>query len=671
MYLFSRRVLRADFWASAIVAWCYPLTGFFIFWQGNVVSSTINWLPWILLAVYQTARGGRAAPAWLALSTALVLVTGQLDVAGLVLVVSGLFGLWCLGNSYRALSRRRRLVRVVLALVAGWGLGFMLAAPNILPTVQYLHTGHRMAQRFEGKQERPPVGLVALPQVILPDMYGSTETGSFPLLSLLNESNLPESTSAAYAGVLATLVAAPLAWCRRRHRAMNLFWVALAVLGISWCLDLPVFVDLMGLPIANMLSYDRLVFASAFAILAMAAIGLDVLSKRPFAWRPAFWLPAALLLALCLWCSHQAVTLPGLLPDQIEAASGKARWIENAGDVKLAQAWFALHYQASAIWCGMGVLLWLALRFRLLKPVILVSIFGVLLLGELLWFSHGRAFEADPALYYPEIRALRSLAAAPPGRVIGLQCLPANLATAVGLSDVRGYDAVDPERWVSLLAIGADPRSTALDYSATQLLIPRLLGVTTNAVILSPVYDLLDVRYVIFRRSPPPEVKPLFQSPDYWVMENPRALPRVFIPKHVEVVPDDLERLGKLSEETFNPREVAYVETPVELPAECNGTVKIRDEVPTRISVAAQMQTAGLLVLSDLWDAGWSATVNGQQAPILRTDHAIRGVVLPPGSSEIEFRYRPASLRTGLMLAGTASLILLGWSLSLHFFKRP
>jgi len=69
---------------------------------------------------------------------------------------------------------------------------------------------------------------------------------------------------------------------------------------------------------------------------------------------------------------------------------------------------------------------------------------GVLLLGDLLWFSQGRNDQCDPALYYPEIPALRDVAGAAPGRIIGYNCFPANFAEATGLSDVRGYDAVDP-----------------------------------------------------------------------------------------------------------------------------------------------------------------------------------------------------------------------------------
>src|SRR5208283_371006 len=133
--------------------------------------------------------------------------------------------------------------------------------------------------------------------------------------------------------------------------------------------------------------------------------------------------------------------------------------------------------------------------------------------------------------------------------------------------------------------------------------------------------------YVIFRGSPPQEVKPAFQGPDYWVLENRSALPRVFVPRRVEVVADDNERLGKLALPEFNPRAVAYVETPADLPADCRGAAKITSEIPTRIVVTAQMETPGLLVLADRWDKGWRACLNGKPVPILKTNHALRGVV--------------------------------------------
>ncbi len=156
---------------------------------------------------------------------------------------------------------------------------------------------------------------------------------------------------------------------------------------------------------------------------------------------------------------------------------------------------------------------------------------GVLLLGDLLWFGHGRNYQCDPALYYPEIPALRAVAKAAPGRVIGYNCFPANFAEAVDLSDVRGYDGVDPAQWVYL--VSALPLTSIFSkwiMSRRCWLTPRMEITETNTARLSPILDMLGVRHVIFRGSPPPGVKPEFQSPDYWILENRSALPRVFVP---------------------------------------------------------------------------------------------------------------------------------------------
>jgi uncharacterized membrane protein YfhO len=85
------------------------------------------------------------------------------------------------------------------------------------------------------------------------------------------------------------------------------------------------------------------------------------------------------------------------------------------------------------------------------------------------------------------------------------------------------------------------------------------------------------------------------------------------------------------------------------------------DEVPTRVTLAVQMETPGLVVLADRWDKGWHAYLNGQEVPILHANHAIRGVVVSAGAGTLEFRYEPASFMWGLGLSGLGALILLAW----------
>jgi len=674
-YLFFRRVLGVGLWPAAVVAWCYPLTGFFVFWEGYPLGPVVIWLPWLFLAVDKTVRGARTmVAAGLSVVTGLVLTSGAPDVAGQVLLASGLFAVWGFLDAYRRQWFQPQARRAFALLALGWTLGFMLAAPHLLPLLEYTQTSSRMMRRSAGTEERPPVGLAALPQVVLPNMYGSTQQGSLPIFPK-EQRNLLESSAATYAGVLATLFAAPLAWCSRRHRSMNLFWSCLGFLALSWCLNVPGLVALLRLPGLNLMSHNRFVFAASFAILAMTAVGLEVLGQGCVQRRRWFWLPAALLAGLSAWCFYRVVFPPEPLATGLWSAILQGRpigWVRDLEGVEQVQAWFVRSYMVAAMLCGLGGVGWLILWSGKTWRPWAVPALGIILVGDLLWFAHDRSAQCDPALYYPRIPVLEDIAKATPGRIVGHDCLPATLPQTHGLRDVRGYDAVDPAPLMPLMAMAAETNSPTLNYAQTQWFIPRSQFVPPDGIRLSPVLDMLGVRYVIFRGRPPPEMHPAFQSPDYWALVNHTALSRAFVPRRVETVADDRERLSKLASPQFDPRSVAYVESPVNLPATCRGDAAIVAEIPTRITVSVKMETPGLVVLADLWDKGWRAYLGGQPVPILRTNHAIRGVVVPAGAATLEFRYEPASLAWGLRLAAFATaILLLVVGVSLWRPKRP
>jgi hypothetical protein len=669
MYFFCRQSLHVSFWPAAVCAWCYPLTAFFVLWQGFPTGLAVYWLPWIFLAVDKTVHGtSQLAVVSLSVVTFLVLTSGHSDLAVQVLLGSGIYAIWCLRDAHLGGGFHRKFRTAIVMLILGWGLGFLLAAPHLLPLLEYAQSGSRMAHRNEGVEERPPVGLAALPQVVLPDVYGTTEKGS-TFIAAAVEPNLIESASAAYTGFFATLLVAPLAWCSRRHWAMNAFWVFLAFLGLSWCLNVPGFVGLLRLPGLNMMSHNRLVFLTSFAILALTAIGLENLLQGFVNRRWWFWLPAILLVGLYGWCSYRSMVLPEPIVTQ---AGFDAFYRESWGttqittDVEQIQAWFTRHYAIMAAFCGLGFLGWLLLWFQKAGRFYLMPALAIFLMGDLLWFDHGRSAQCDPGLYYPGIPALNQVAQSVPGRVIGYRCLAASLAAMQGLNDIRGYDSVDPAHMVNLLETMAKPGSRS-SYAATQFLAPKGRFSPPNTVSLAPVLDMLGVRYVVFRGVPPQSIHPVFQSNDYWVLVNSNALPRAFVPKSVKTIANGDEELMALASPQFNPADVAYVESPVELPALCRGTAAITNEIPTRITVLAHMETPGLVVLADNWDKGWRAYWNGKPVPILRANYAVRGVVVPAGTGTLEFVYRPASLILGLWLAGLAVIVLVGWLIAIKF----
>jgi hypothetical protein len=667
-YVFFRRVLRVGFWPAAICAWCYPITAFFVLWQGFATSGGVYWLPWLFAAVDASVRRRSwLGPIGLAVATTLALISGHVDVGAQVVLGSGLFGLWRLVER-ASRGRWARAGKSLMRLAAGWLLGFMLAAPAILPVMEYTWTSARMAYRAAGREERPPVGLAELPELALPDIYGSTQRDSFYLFPE-GQQNLQESVSAAYSGVTMLLLFAPLASCSRRHCRMNLFWEGLALFGLSWCLNLPGVVTLLRLPGLKLLSHDRLVFLTCFAVLALAATGLDALRRGAVKWRTYFWLPLGILVALIGWSIFRSLVLPERLEVDLPALISQGQTVRNVHDlegVARVQSWFVTRYLSGAFWCGVALAGWFWLRKRSRSasagPFRLSSaqFCGVAapLMADLLWFGSGRSVRSDWALYYPRVPVLEAVAKDSNARMIGFECLPPALSAICGLRDVRGYDSIDPASIMDLLAIGCKEGGFRPEYAAAQWLAPKATMTPDGNVRLSPVFDMLAVRYVILRGASRPEARPRFQGDDYWVEENPAALPRVFVPKRVELAPQKEERLARLSVADFNPREVAYVESAVDLPQSCEGEGQLVEEIPTHLKISLKMKTPGMAVLSDLWDKGWKAYLNGKPVPILRVNHALRGVLAPPGESNLEFKYQPGSLALGMKLSIAAALVL-------------
>jgi hypothetical protein len=70
----------------------------------------------------------------------------------------------------------------------------------------------------------------------------------------------------------------------------------------------------------------------------------------------------------------------------------------------------------------------------------------------------------------------------------------------------------------------------------------------------------------------------------------------------------------------------------------------------TPISVEASVECDGpcLVVVAQPWAPGWSATVDGEAVPLVRTNIAGLGAVKPAGRHPVAFEYRPWSWRGGV-----------------------
>jgi hypothetical protein len=652
VWLFLRRSLNLSYPAAALASWCAPLLGFMTLWHGFSTLAAACWFPWLLLAINATIKkpGGWGLVAT-ALLTALVLMSGHIGLAGLVLLTAGFYAVWRLIESAWA-KEWPRVVFAAPAITAGWLLGFAISAAVLLPFLDYVRTGVRVDSQLEGLDERPPQGLAALPAILRPDVYGGgtrangTNLASVPLI---------ESSSCAYAGLVAALWLAPLAWSRRSLRPQTIFWSLIVLVALGWTLSIPGIVDVLRSkplrPLAP-LSYNRWAFAGSLALLILAAIGLDSLTRGSLRFRWWWSLPSFATGIFFCWF--------------VGRLFGVTRQLDAQG--------FSSSLLIGAGLCLVVLVAWiLTFRDGRYARWTRLALVGLLPL-ELFGFAWGERRQADRNLYFPPVPILEKLADLPQGRIWGVGCLCPNLNLMCGLEDVRGYDAVDPVRYFKLFQLACDKESSSQYPEGRTIMAQPGGSFDERGLKLHPVADLLNVRYLIFRDPPRTGLPILLHQDDYWIIENPSVLPRAFVPASAQVVKSDEEALARMTGFDFDPRKTVLVADELSLPSEMKGTASVRYETPTRLSLEVEMQTPGLVLLSNRWDPGWSAQIDGSPSPTYCVDYALRGFRVPAGKHTIVSTYTPPSLRKGLTItaAGGGALLLCAiWQLASRRRRGP
>ena len=95
---------------------------------------------------------------------------------------------------------------------------------------------------------------------------------------------------------------------------------------------------------------------------------------------------------------------------------------------------------------------------------------------------------------------------------------------------------------------------------------------------------------------------------------------------------------------------------------------------PNKITYEAECDGEQLAVFSEVYyPIGWTATVNGKEVDILKTNYLLRGLALSGGKHKIEFVFEMDSFKKSNTLALLGSILLLVMSVFLVYteYKKP
>jgi hypothetical protein len=622
----------------------FSLCGFMIVWLGHPHVNCAMWLPLLLYLIEKSFQNGRngapglaGAPAlrvWIgfAVAFACLLLGGHPPTTIHVTLFISIYFL------FRLIGQRmdQPFLRMGLCLCA-MVLGFLLAAPQLLPFLEYYR--HSSVDASSHIYNRTAIRL--LPNTLIfylfPHLSGSPAEGFGETMLRLGIGkllpNFNERTG--YVGVLPLLFAL-YAVVGRRCR-LTVFYVSVTLVSLLVIYGVPPLPAILGaLPVLRDINPTRLLLMVGFSLAVLAGLGWDRFHRSEDR-RLRFWVVVGFWTAIglvLLWCWQWV----------------GPRWnhLDAAYRSFLEPQFLML---AGSLVASVALLLRFINRQRWLCPAIGLGWVTV----DLLVFGMGYNPAIPRDRYYPSTPAIEWLKQDSTSfRVWGeKQVLVPNTAEVFGLRDARGCDFMTVRRYEELI------NGEAGDFF--------FYG---SAPSLPKPFQLLNVKYVLIFGSPAPDpgLFELVYSNEITIYRYRAFRERAMVVFDYRVDHSPASILDSVRSGTFDPERVLLLEEEPEkgkalpenqfLAAQTNSSVRIVSDQPDKVSIEAFLPRPGFLLLLDTYFPGWSASVNGQPAGIYRADYNFRAVSLPAGKSVVRFIYQPNSFRTGVVLSATGLLLL-------------
>ena len=628
-------------------------------------AGTLAWTPFVLVGAsgFFSAERWTRRLGWLALAA---VAWGQVAAAHLshgLVMCTGLVAAYLVGRAIHEVREGRLRWPIAVALIAGF-LAFLPLANLAILVPRFSLISRSSLRAGYGALE----GTLAREAGIQDRPIPFTGVWSGWPLALA-------SAPGAYVGAVILLLV-PMAFRDVRLRYLT---VAYAVTGaVGYLLTLSFFVGagwfrsvVLALPFGDVYLHNpgRLRYLAYLVVPVLGAIGIQGLLDRLPSFREAMWWMSAtavvaLALPLALGASPERFVLFALGALALVLAvwfllRGK-RW----GAIALVGV-LAVELLAGALWSSMyqGGTVYLGLEG---------SDHPALLHGPVRWPDAPLDRYMEPGPIARELQTVgpndgRYLAWIPPAAYFNKGYLftqdppdwPALLlgrAIVFRLRDVLGYSPIQlPRYWSFIRATNRLP----VFYNASVLRLPRIEDA-----------HLLGIRYLIAPEGVPPPIPgtPAATEPGYVLYELEGWQPRVSVVPTWQAVTSGVPALETVLGGGFDPAAGAIVEgdpglgLPTPTLDAAPGTATYREVRPEDIRVTVEATAPSIVVVRNAWDRGWSATVDGRPAPVLRADYLLQGIPVTEGRHEIRLTYREPSIGRGLLLS---ALVWLGWLVAL------
>jgi len=280
----------------------YAFGAFMVTWlELPTLVDSATWLPLVLFFIHRAAHSGRTTSAVGAgLALAMAVLAGHMQIAFYVFVMAAAWWAWLILFSKSGLARQplpllaeegflgdsaaprpRTFALAVLSLA----IALLIAAPQILPTVELARLSHRVREVSASGFSRYQANAIPARNLVtafVPDFYGSPASGDYV-------GPLPYAEYAFYAGVMPLMLGILGTICALKHVASSgtsgrdsLFFILAAVLSL---------LSAFGTPINALFYYivpgfsalggpNRIVVLWTLSIAVLSGVGADWFAGR-------------------------------------------------------------------------------------------------------------------------------------------------------------------------------------------------------------------------------------------------------------------------------------------------------------------------------------------------------------------------------------------------------
>lgn len=559
-------------------------------------------------------------------------------------------------------------------------LGLLICSPQLLSSLDLLNKSIRITESYTKEFNFGLLPAKEILKTFIPDFFGNPVTRNY-----WGFLNYPETSG--FIGSL-TLILLLYSFIYLKKNKLTIFFLSLLIISLIFAFDniISYSIYILKIPLLTSSYASRMLFITGFAVAILSAFAIDHIINGQESEKKI------LKLAIWSWATFVGILLGTLLTRQvivniIQSVSGKTHlkpvleFYLHDPDYALYNFVVAMRNSLLPIFLVTGFIIFLLVikkvQLRFIRnnnlSIICFVIFILITLDLGRYFLKFNPFVSQK-LVYPPTPTLTYLKNQPGFFRIGrehAEVLPPNTWIAYNLSSFEGYDPIYLNNYAKFMNFlnGGDIRKSSTGRYAE-----------LASTYASPYLDSANIKYFIailrdkngyipgellnfkFNEA---KYNIVFKDRSSAILENPNALERVYFAKNIQIASLTQTENIFMTDKKFDPRVTTLLAKNLNInQVSGTGSAIITKYTPNKVIIKTNTSQNEVLVLSDQYEEGWKAKIDGQETTISPANYVFRAIKVPSGSHEIIFTYWPTSFALGLKL----TLATIGFILLLSIF---